>query len=319
MTWLVAGALTVTALAVTGTYWLATRHKEKPAVLPQDVPFDIHQQLSGYTFTHSDGDRRVYTIHAARTVSFKQGGTTVLEDVLVELFGKTGKRRDLMRTQQCQYNSQNSDLFSSGPVHIELNAEAENSCAASSKGKPDSLLGYFQGLLSAREVAGNERRGRSCFLCRDGIRIIPGMVYATKDGSLDLDKDVAMELPPRARATPPAPPMELTASHLRYEKPGRQIVLWGPSRLRKATRTFLAGGGKVFLDEANRVTRVGMEGSVKASESSPGRQVELSADRAQGEFDPALRALRHLTAEGNVAGQSPVKGVRVTCGRNELN
>jgi len=47
LTWLVAGAMTITALAVTGTYWLANRHKEKPVALPQSVPVDIHQQLSG--------------------------------------------------------------------------------------------------------------------------------------------------------------------------------------------------------------------------------------------------------------------------------
>jgi lipopolysaccharide export system protein LptA len=133
------------------------------------------------------------------------------------------------------------------------------------------------------------------------------MVYATKDGSLDLEKDVAIELPLR-EGHASSPPMELTASHLRYEKPGRQIVLWGPVRVTQGDQNVSAGGGKVFLDEANRVTRVEMEGSVKASESSPERQVELSADRAQGEFDPAMRALRHLTAQGNVAGQSRGKG-----------
>jgi len=306
MTWLVAGAMTVTALAVTATYWLATRRKEKPAVLPQNVPFDIHQQLSGYTVTHSDGTRRVYTIHAARTVSFKQGGATVLEDVLVELFGKTGKRRDLMRTQQCQYNSQNSDLFSSGPVHIELNSEAENAQASNSRGSRTVYLDtskvsyqHEKSLVTTDEIV-HFRVGPASGSSR-------GMVYATKDGSLDLEKDVAMELPPRDGHAS-SPPMELTASHLRYEKPGRQVVLWGPVRVTQGDQNVSAGGGKVFLDEANRVTRVEMEGSVKASESSPGRQVELSADRAQGEFDPAMRALRHLTAEGNVAGQSRGKG-----------
>jgi LPS export ABC transporter protein LptC/lipopolysaccharide transport protein LptA len=298
--------MTVTALAVTGTYWLATRHKEKPVVLPQNVPADIHQQLSGYSVTHSDGSRRVYTIHAARTVSFKQGGATVLEDVLVELFGKTGKRRDLLRTQQCQYNSQNGDLFSSGPVHIELNSEAESPRASGAKGSRTVYLEtskvsyqHEKSLVTSDEVV-HFRVGPASGSSR-------GMIYATKDGSLNLEKDVAMELPSR-NAHGSGPPMELTASRLCYEKPGRQITLWGPIRVTQGDQNVSAGGGKVFLDEANRVSRVEMEGSVKASESSPARQVELSADRAQGDFDPATRALRHLTAEGNVAGQSRAQG-----------
>jgi len=306
MTWLVAGAMTVTALAVTGAYWLATRHKEKPVVLPQNVPVDIHQQLSGYTVTHSDGDRRVYTIHAARTVSFKQGGATVLEDVLVELFGKTGKRRDLLRTQQCQYNSQNGDLFSSGPVHIELNSQAENTRASGPKGSRTVYLEtskvsyqHEKSLVTSREVV-QFRIGSASGSSR-------GMVYATKDGSLDLEKDVAMELPPHeGRAS--SPPMALTASHLRYEKPGRLITLWGPIRVTQGDQTVSAGSSKVFLDQANRVTQVDMGEGVKASESSMARQVELSADRARGDFDPARRVLRHLTAEGNVAGHSRDQG-----------
>ena len=306
MTWLVAGAMTITALAVTGTYWVRIRHKEKPVALPQNVPVDIHQQLSGYTVTHSDGSRRVYTIHAARTVSFKQGGATVLEDVLVELFGKTGKRRDLMRTQQCQYNSQDGDLFSSGPVHIELNSEAEITKASGPNGSRTVFLEtskvsyqHAKSLVTTDEVV-HFRVGAASGTSR-------GMVYATKDGSLDLEKDVAMELPPR-EGHASRPPVELTASHLRYEKPGREIILWGPVRVTQGDQNVSADGGKMFLNEANRVTRVEMQGSVKASESSPARQAELSADRAQGEFDPVRRALHHLTAEGNVTGLSRDKG-----------
>ncbi len=140
ITWVVGGALAVATLGISVAYWVATSHKEKPVVLPQSVPIDVHQQLSGYTFTRSDEGRRVFTIHAARTVSFKQGGATVLEDVLVELFGRTGKRRDVMRTQRCNYNAQNGDLFSSGPVHIELNAEADKAPAAGLKGRQTVFL-----------------------------------------------------------------------------------------------------------------------------------------------------------------------------------
>ncbi len=305
MTWGLGGALTVTALAVSGAYWVATRHKEKPVVLPQSVPIDIHQQLSGYTVTHSDGDRRVYTVHAARTVSFKQGGTTVLEDVLVELFGRTGRQHDIMRTQRCDYNSQNGDLFTSGPVHIELNAEAEKAPTTGVKGRQTvyletSKVSYrHQGSLVVSDQAVNFRIGPASGTSQ-------GMAYATKDGSLELKKDVVMELPPSGGHASD-PPLGLTASRLRYEKLSRQITLWGPVRVTQGERNVSAGSGKVFLDETERVTRVDLEGSVRASESAADRLVGLSADRAQGDFDPVSKALRHLSAQGNVAGQSQEK------------
>src|SRR5208337_5158636 len=209
ITWVVGGALTVTTLAVSVAYWVASTHKEKPVVLPQSVPIDVHQQLSGYTFTHSDGDQRVFTVHAARTVSFQRGGTTVLEDVLVELFGRTGKRRAIMRTHKCDYNSQNGDLFSSGPVHIELNAEADKEPAAGLKGRQTVYL----------ETSKVSYRHEGSLVMSDQevrFRIGPasgtsqGMVYATRDGSLELEKDVVMQLQPHIGHASD-PPLQLTA------------------------------------------------------------------------------------------------------------
>jgi lipopolysaccharide export system protein LptA len=304
--WVVGGALTVTMLAVSVAYWVATSHKAKPVALPQSVPVDVHQQLSGYTFTRSDEGRRVFTVHAARTVSFKQGGATVLEDVLVELFDRSGKRRDIMRTERCNYNGQSGDLFSNGPVHIELNAEAVKVPPAGLKGRQTIYL----------ETAKVSYRHEGSLLMSDQavrFRIGPafgtsqGMVYATRNGSLELEKDVVMDLPLH-NGYAAGPPIELAASRLRYEKLSRQITLWGPIRVTQGERKVSGDSGKVFLNEANRVTRGELEGSVKTSESSADRLVELSADRAGGDFDPASGALRHLSAQGNVAGLSQGKG-----------
>jgi hypothetical protein len=45
ITWGVGGALAITVLVVSVAYWVASSHKEKPVVLPQSVPIDVHQQL----------------------------------------------------------------------------------------------------------------------------------------------------------------------------------------------------------------------------------------------------------------------------------
>ena len=95
----------------------------------------------------------------------------------MELFGKTGKRRDLMRTQQCQYNSQNGDLFSSGPVHIELNSEAENTRAAGSKGSRTVYLEtskvsyqHEKSLVTSDEVVHFRVGAASGIIPGDGLR-----------------------------------------------------------------------------------------------------------------------------------------------------
>jgi lipopolysaccharide export system protein LptA len=147
-----------------------------------------------------------------------------------------------------------------------------------------------------------------------------GMAYATRDGWLELKKNVVIELQPRSSPASD-PPMWLSASRLRYDRLSRQIMLWGPIQITQGERKVSADSGKVFLNEADRVTRADLEGSVKASDSSAERQVELSTDRAQGDFDPVSGALGHLAAQGNVAGQSQEKGSvsRLVAERVELS
>ena len=317
-TWMVGGALTLATLGVSTAYWFSTRHKEKAVVLPESVPRDVNQQLSGYTATHSDGDRRVFTVHAARTVSFTQGGAMVLEDVLVELFGRTGNRHDIMRTERCDYDTQNNDLTTSGPVHIELNAGAEKAPAGGFKGKQTIYLDTSKVSYQHEESQMTSDQAVS-FRVGPATGSALGMVYGTRDGSLELEKDVVIEVPPAQGA--PGPTTKITASRLRYEKPSGHVSLSGPIQVTQGEHRVSASGGKVFLNEANKVTRVALEGSVKAEESSPARVSELSADRAEGQFDPATTALRHLLAQGNVTGQSHDKNSssRLTAGRLALD
>lgn len=140
-------------LVVVGAYWLRRGREEKPLRTPQTLPKEVNQQLSGYTFTRSDEGRQIFSIHAARTVAFKQGGTTVLEDVYVEVFGRFGNRRDVIRTRRCDYNAQSGDLFSSGKVEIELNAPPPE---GSGGGVPDALRSGWR-LRSC--ISGSRARG----------------------------------------------------------------------------------------------------------------------------------------------------------------
>jgi len=118
---IVAVALAAAVLTVAGAYWRGRKHQEKAGPAPQPLPANVKNQLSGYTYTQSEGDRRIFTVHAARTVAFNQGGATVLKDVYVEVFGPTGLRHDILRTEQCNYDPNSGELTADGKVSIELN------------------------------------------------------------------------------------------------------------------------------------------------------------------------------------------------------
>ena len=315
----VTGGLALTLLAIGVAYWRGGTRKEKPLPVPASLPTNLHQQLSGYTFTRSDGGRRIFTVHAARTVALKEGGSTVLEDVYVEFFGKEGNRRDVLRTRRCEYNPQSGDLTSSGRVEIELNAQVGVLPGAGQVGRQpvriETSRVFFRqlGAVVASEAPVKFRIGPAA-----GSAL--GMDYATKDGWLELKKDVVVELQPRGGEPLPAP-VRLNASRLRYDKEAGQVVLGGPVEIIQRDRQVIAQGGIVALNAQNRVAGVSLEGNVRASDSSPEGSLEGSAQRVQGEFDPATGQLRHLVAEGGVAGGSRRAGTlsHLVAERLEIN
>jgi lipopolysaccharide export system protein LptA len=313
ITALVAGVLAATTLTIAATYWWNAIHRERTLPTSQTLPADVHQQVSGYSFTRSEKGRRIFTVHAARTVAFKQGGATVLEDVFVELFGKTGDRHDVLRTRQCEYNSQSGDLVSRGKVEIELNAEAGPAPGTVLTARRDSGRAREPVVLETSNVSFQQRG--SMAVSDEPVRFrvgrasgsAVGMTYATQAGWLELTKEVVLELDPRGGAVSDGP-MRLKASRLRYDKKSGNVALGGPLEITKGSRRVLAQQGAVTVNGQNRVTRAILEGQVKALDSSAANAIEGAANRIQSEFDPASGRLRTLQADGNVQGESSRAG-----------
>jgi lipopolysaccharide export system protein LptA len=296
---IVTGVLTATLLIVVGAYWLRRGREEKPPH-PPTLPQEVHQQLSGYTFTRSDEGRQIFSIHAARTVAFKQGGTTVLEEVYVEVFGRSGKRRDVLRTRRCDYNPQSGDFFSSGKVQIELNAPPPGRTAGSRGERPPIMLETSQLYFRQRgsRVESDEPVRFRVGALSGSAR---GLSYATREEWLELKSDVAAEFQPGAAGQLP---LRLTASRARYDKEKGEVMLTEPVEFTQGARRVTAASGLVTLDGRNRVTRAVLEGGVHVAEAAENAQLEGIAHRLIGQFDPASGELRSLVAEGDVQGES---------------
>ena len=319
LTGLVVGGISVTALAVGLTYWGSTNRRTPPVhILPSPAP-DVNQQLSGYTFTRSDQGRPVFTVHAARTVSYQQSKSTMLEDVTVEVFGRKGDRGDILRTHRCEYNPQSGDFLGSGPVEIELSAHSSDIPGTGLRGKhrvflETSKVAYHQ----EDELAETDEPVKFRMGPASGTAL--GMVYATRDGWIELKHDVAVDLP-QGTEKAPQPPIHLTASALRYDKEGGLVALTGPVEVTQGKRRAVSESANIALDDHNRVSRVNLEGHAKAFDVNPLRSVELNANRVQGDFDAASGQLRHLTAEEDVVGESKGKGStsRLTAQRVDMD
>lgn len=321
---LVIGALAATVMTVALAYWWSSARRDKPLPAPEALPTNVHEQASGYSFTHSDGRRQIFTVHAARTIAFKEGGITVLEDVMVELFGREGNRHDVLRTHQCEYNPESGDLSSPGEVEIELNAPAGEVPGVSRTAHPALRLGRYQVFLETSRVSFQQQGSlvvtdeRVQFRVGPGAGSARGMKYGTKEGWVELEKDVVLEVQPRGRS--PAAPIRLAARHLRYVSPRGEsgtVTLDGPLEFVQGNRRVTSQRGMVWLDSRNRLTEAVLDGDVRAFDSSEGGAMESSGKRVRAEFDPANGQLRSVMAEGGVTGESHRGGRQETHTRLE--
>jgi lipopolysaccharide export system protein LptA len=302
LTALVIGGISLTALAVGITYWMSVDRNPSLVQTPPSPAADVNRQFSGYTFTRSDQGRPVFTVHAARTVSYQQSKSTTLQDVTVEVFGRKGDSGDILRTHECQYNSQSGDFFGSGPVEIELSANSKDIPGSGLKGKhriflETSKVSYHQD----EEIAETDQPVTFHMGPASGNAV--GMIYATRDGWLELRHNVVVDLVQGSEKSP-QPPIHLTASALRYDKDDGRVALTGPVEVIEDKRRAVSEKAEIQLDARNRVSKVNLDGHAKAFDVNSLRTVDLGGEHVQGDFDPASGQVKHLTVAESVAGES---------------
>src|SRR5262249_12920277 len=92
--WSAMVALLLAALT-TGVYlqrkWVEHRERENA---PPPAPQGSSRISSGLTFSKMDGDRKIFTVEASKATDFKNTEASLLEDVKITIFGKTGQRHD---------------------------------------------------------------------------------------------------------------------------------------------------------------------------------------------------------------------------------
>jgi len=335
----VLSALILTVAAIIVVYVARNARPEAKPAASVELPSNVDQQASGFTFTRSIGGRQVFKIQAARTQALNEGGASVLDQVYVELYGKTGTRHDTLRTERAEYSPRSGDFTSPGKVEIELNARPGL--------LPESSLhGQQPVYLETAGVHFDQEKSQAVTDAPVRFRIGPasgsavGMTYATRDGWLELKQDVTMELrseaaPPRASspkahpensegttgATSKLPRTEaaglkpgttgtitrLIASRVVYEKKASDLTLDGPVELSQSGWKLTGDAGTLFLDDQNRPKQAMLEGNVHFAGDSPSTLLAGKTPRLVADFNPATSEIRHLLAEDGVEGQSVSK------------
>ena len=315
--WSAAVALLLACLTA-GVYlkrgWQRIRERR---LAPPAAPVNVEKQSSGLTFSKMDGPRKIFTVEASKSTDFKDKGASLLENVKVTMFGKTGERHDTIHTQSCQYGKGTGGVTCNGDVQIDLESAADAERRAKDPAVRPQIVH-----VETRGVIFDQGSGKAItnqpvtFTFPSGSGDAVGAEYNSEEGTLRLLQNVRLKLKPPAKKEYEKKPAKsataeevlVTGTSLDFGRDARLLHILGPAEAESRTARLTTGDLTLELDSAFRAPRL------LAISSANGKPPELTSQRGA---DSMLMDADKMTAlfapEGwvsRVDGTGSVRGVR---------
>jgi LPS export ABC transporter protein LptC len=268
----------------------ARRHGPKP------VPASVQQSSAQFSFSKVDKDHTIYTVQASQATQFKDQDLSVLQDVVITMFGEDGTRNDTIHTRECSYEPGSGKIRCQGAVQIEIQSARQGDA----KQTPRSLHVDTSDVTFDRDtgVAVTTQPVKFKFPSGEGSSV--GVSYQSKSGLLQLEHDVQLNI--QQPDKPNAPPVVLTGDRLDYGHDQHVAYLEGSAHARQGNRDLSAQKMSLDLDVDMRARHASAQGQPKFEGFDGTDPVSLDADR----FDAQLNVagwIEKLTATGNIHGE----------------
>jgi lipopolysaccharide export system protein LptA len=239
---LIGGGLLVAAL---GIFLAAGQWKLRSALkdLPGRLGINVEQSADGVNYTQTRKGKTIFKIHAAKAITRKTGGTTILHDVTIDLYGDDGNRADTISGSEFEYDPNAGVATAAGPVEILMMrpgvkpAISEMKPGAAKPSAPARVRGNganptvsaVMGAITDDEIhvktsglTFNQRTGvattaqRVDFALRQGSGNSIGATYDSGNGQLILDRAVELHVD-RGNAGSGSDPVTVHAGHAEFE------------------------------------------------------------------------------------------------------
>jgi lipopolysaccharide export system protein LptA len=322
--WSATAALLLAMLTV-GVYvkrkWVA--HEEK-AKAPPPAPQGVTRQESGLTFSKELGPQKLFTVQASKATNFKNNPASLLEDVKITIFGKTGERHDVIHTHSCQYDKDGSNIVCSGEVQLDFQSAADAEKAAQGKTAAAQKVHIETSAVTFNRSSGIAQTDQQVrFVFPGGQGEAVGLEYHSEQGTVHLVRNISFSLTPPA--SPPGTkspkaahePVHITGKSADFERDTRVMRLYGPVEARTTTARLLAGELKLDLNQAFRAEKL------EATRGTTGRNPEVesrgtdSQTRMSGETLTAYFApegwLTRIEGGGDVQGAQQTQKDKEDC------
>jgi lipopolysaccharide export system protein LptA len=298
--------------------WLRNIEKKKAPPAP---PHDVTRLSSGLTFSKVEQNRTIFTVQASKSTEFKDKDASLLEDVKITIFGKTGERHDTIHTQSCQYGKEKGDILCSGEVQIDLQSAADAERAAANPGDVAAKIIHVEtrGVTFDRASGTARTDQRVLFHFPSGSGEAAGVEYNAEEGRARLLRDVRMTLthptlrPGKKDSERDSSPEEVhvKGSRLDFGRDTRTMRLGGPAEAVTRSQRLTAGEITLGLDTAFHAERLTAAGSnaerPEVTFQGARGMMGMSADTLAAQFAPEGWVTK-TEAKGNVRGSRKTDG-----------
>ncbi|HEY2821894.1 MAG TPA: LPS export ABC transporter periplasmic protein LptC [Candidatus Acidoferrum sp.] len=308
-----------------------TRHIERKQA-PPAAPNDVTRQSNGINFKKVEQNRTIFQIQASKSTEFKGQDASLLEEVVVTIFGKAGDRHDVIRTHICRYDQKSGDITCDGDVRIDVMSAADVELAE----RNPSLAEARSTRVETRGVTFNHDSGfartseRVTFAFPSGTGDGTGLEYNSDEGTLRLLHDVRIRLTQAPAASVKktgvsvavdpkvGKDVRVKGSTLDFSRDSRVLHLLGPAEAETSAERLTAGELTLALDGDFHVqtliaATIGTDRPRVVSTKS-GEEMHLESDNLTAQFVPdgwitKLDATGHVTGfRKNAAGEDAMTG-----------
>lgn len=332
----IAAVITVAVLIVLLRRSYQEKQAEKSA--PAPVPASVQRKSQEFSFSKVEGTRTIFTVRASQATQMKGTNRSVLQDVWITIYGRTGDRNDVMHTQLCDYENASGKVVCAGDVQMDLESSED------AKRETDGSKGNARGPrivhvatrgLQFESSSGDASTDQAVeFKFPGGEGGAQGVKYQSEDGLLELQRAVQMKLEPPAssgqthesEAGSARPPVEVQAAGLQYLREKNLMLLRGPVDAKQAAasgpKELRASELTLQLDEKFQARTVTARGTEKQPAEIESTATKGKTIVAASEFAAQLAVagwIEKFQAEGAVDATSmngPAKS-RVRSGKIE--
>ncbi|MGC1870960.1 MAG: LptA/OstA family protein [Acidobacteriaceae bacterium] len=243
--------------------------------LPARLGIQIQSTSQGFVLSKTVEGRKLFTLHAARAISFKTGGRVSLRDVEIDVYNQQNDQADTIAGKDFEYDKDNQIVTAQGEAHITLHPPPPSHPGAATNAEAQIIHVTTHGLVFDQKTGEATCSGEVDFQYSKSTGKALGAQYFSKTGQLTLESQVVLTTHMQDRS------VVVHAAHAIYDRESAQVNMVQPRYLSSGPmgdQHGSAGAATVFLRPDGSAQRMDAQISVEIA-SADGTGVQSSSMR----------------------------------------